>query len=161
MKTTKRYLVRKVRIKKMMITEKQINRFWSYVDKSDNCWTFTNYKDRDGYGIFYAGKHWRAHRFSALIAGKDMTKPYVLHKCHTPSCVRPDHLDTGTQKDNMDDMIISNRQNLGHGGRKKIPVITPLGKFECIKYAAKAHQIDSTTVNKRIKDKVPGWSLSV
>lgn len=140
-----------------MITQKQTDRFWNKVDKTDTCWNYTGYKDCDGYGIFYAGKPFRAHRFSALIAGKDVSKPIMRHLCNNPSCVNPSHLEPGTQFENIHDMLKAGRQNLGHGGKKKIPVITPLGEFPSVKHAARAHNIDATTVMKRLKDNVSGW----
>lgn len=142
---------------KIMITEKQKNRFWNKVEKTDNCWNYTGYTDCDGYGIFYAGKNFRAHRFSALLAGKDTSKPIIRHLCNNPSCVNPEHLEPGTQFDNMQDMRLSNRQNYTCGGKKKIPVITPMGEFESVKAAARAHKIDATTVMKRLKDGIKGW----
>ena len=141
-----------------MITEKQINRFWNKVEKTESCWNFTGYKDCDGYGIAWAGKAVKAHRLSAQLAGKDMTKPIVRHLCNNPSCVNPDHLEAGTQYENMHDMLQAGRQNLGHGGKKRIPVITPIGEFPSVKDAARAHNIDATTVMKKLKDNVAGWS---
>ena len=34
---------------------------------------------------------------------------YVLHRCDTPLCVRPDHLFVGTQGDNIHDMWTKGR----------------------------------------------------
>jgi len=34
---------------------------------------------------------------------------YVLHKCDTPACVRPDHLRVGTQKENIQDALQKGR----------------------------------------------------
>jgi hypothetical protein len=140
-----------------MITQKQIDKFWKKVDKTSTCWNFTGYKDVDGYGKHWAGKVVRAHRFSAELAGLDVSKPIIRHLCHNPACVNPSHLDSGTQFDNMQDMRKAGRQNYTGGGKQKIPVTTPLGEFESVKAAARAHQIDPTTVMKKLKDNVPGW----
>ena len=45
----------------------------------------------------------------------------VRHKCDNPRCVNPEHLEGGTQKDNMDDMKKRNRTAKGEAhGRAKL-----------------------------------------
>lgn len=69
-------------------------RFWEKVDKSGECWTWTGYKDSDGYGEFHAGEGFssrKAHRFSYYLATGE-TPTTVDHMCFTRCCVRPDHL---------------------------------------------------------------------
>ena len=142
-----------------MLTNEQIDRYWKKVNKSDSCWEWTASKDRDGYGIFCvtAPKTMKAHRISAELAGKDITQ-VVRHTCHNPACVNPDHLVSGTQTDNMKDMYQAGRARIGYGGRKKIAVRTPAGDFDSIGAAAKACNIDTTTVRKRIINETLGWS---
>jgi hypothetical protein len=142
----------------MKLTQKQIERFWAKADKTDSCWNWTASKDRDGYGVVWVGpgKSLKAHRVSATLSGKDMTKPVVRHACHNPSCVNPDHLMTGTQADNIKDMELAKRAK--HVGRRPHAVKTPLGEFKSIGDAARAHAIDTTTVRQRIIKKAAGWS---
>jgi len=84
--------------------EKNAIRFWSRVQRSNNCWIWTRGKFPEGYGAFRVGKKsWRAHRFSYLLTYGDPGSLCVLHKCDNPSCVRPDHLFLGTRKDNNQD----------------------------------------------------------
>jgi hypothetical protein len=96
-------------------------RFWSRVDKTEGCWLFTGDKHHFGYGSFPMPKsgsgawtHVLAHRFSwelhndAIPAGL-----FVLHRCDTPACVRPDHLFLGTRRDNTHDMMAKGRQAVG------------------------------------------------
>ena len=137
------------------------DRFWKKVHRTEQCWEWTASRDRDGYGIFWIqpSKSVKSHRFSAALAGKNIDDKVVRHTCHNPACVNPDHLVTGTQQENLQDMFVAGRANMGHGGRKKIPVRTPLGDFHSIGAAAKANGIDATTVRKRILKQSLGWTV--
>jgi len=89
-----------------------INRFHDrYIkDPDTGCWEWQAAKQGIGYGQFNDGKkHWLAHRFAAKIAGMDIKNKVVRHKCDNPGCVNPDHLETGTQTDNMKDREIKCR----------------------------------------------------
>jgi hypothetical protein len=85
-------------------------RFWAKVDRGGqvvredigNCWTWTAAVDRQGYGLMKCSTgSIRAHRFARALAGDDIAGRVVRHKCDNPPCVRPDHLVTGTQADNI------------------------------------------------------------
>lgn len=70
-------------------------------------------KAGNGYGTFCVGKQKNvyAHRF-AYFAFKGNPKNYIVcHTCDVPSCVNPDHLFLGTQKDNMLDCKNKGRQS--------------------------------------------------
>ena len=86
------------------------DRFWEKVEVRgpEDCWEWTAYKNRKGYGYFsIAGAGVTgAHRVSWEFANGSIPPGlYVLHSCDRPSCVNPAHLRTGTQTDNMRDMI--------------------------------------------------------
>jgi hypothetical protein len=93
------------------------HRFWSYVDKTPghgpngDCWLWTGGRSGSGYGSFrYADKMWPAHRFIYWAAyGPFDLELDILHKCDTPACVRPSHLEPGTAEDNMLDMVQKGR----------------------------------------------------
>ena len=83
------------------------------VDEETECWIWIASKNDRGYGKFSItrSKWIFAHRFSYQhYLGPINDDLCVLHKCDTPSCVRPDHLFLGTHKDNSDDKVSKNRQ---------------------------------------------------
>ena len=93
------------------------NKFLSRVNISisTGCWEWVAGKCKKGYGTFWAnGRTNKAHRFSYTIFNKEIPKGlFVLHKCDNPSCVNPEHLFTGTNQDNMDDMVRKGRSYRG------------------------------------------------
>jgi len=98
------------------------HRFLSKFIKTDSCWNWTAFKDKDGYGqLSIDGKMHRAHRVSyELYKNKIPEGLHVLHKCDNPPCVNPDHLELGTPQDNVDDKTKRGRQARGekHGCAK-------------------------------------------
>lgn len=78
------------------------DRFWSCVDKSDECWLWEGSINGAGYGTFTAGGgRWMAHRFSWVLDGRTLTIGLELdHLCVVRLCVRPDHLEEVTDTEN-------------------------------------------------------------
>lgn len=91
-------------------------RFWSKVDrKSGDCWIWTGSTDGRGYGNFWLSdqnRNAKAHRWSFVRHGGELTneRPFVLHACDTPACVRPSHLRAGTNAENMAERNLKGRQ---------------------------------------------------
>lgn len=82
-------------------------RFWSKVDKTGTCWQWTRYVESDGYGKFWVGPRRvgqmvGAHRVAVFLAtGEWMPKGMdVDHLCRNHGCVRPDHLEIVTHREN-------------------------------------------------------------
>lgn len=81
------------------------DRFWSRVDKSGECWTWSAARFTTGYGaVWQDGKVQKAHRLAwAYANGPIPAGVRVLHHCDNPPCCRPDHLFLGTMSDNSRD----------------------------------------------------------
>ena len=75
-------------------------------EPNSGCWLWLAALDTSGYGKFnMAGRILGAHRVSwELHQGSIPEGKNVLHTCDIPSCVNPNHLYIGTQKDNAKDM---------------------------------------------------------
>jgi hypothetical protein len=79
-------------------------RFWSKVDNSGECWTWTAARNADGYGRFCIDyKMEYAHRIAyALTNGPIADGMDVDHTCFNKSCVNPSHLREATRKQNTE-----------------------------------------------------------
>lgn len=89
-------------------------RFWSKVRKTGTCWRWIGAQVKeDGYGAFrFNGRNVVAHRVSWILHFGEIPRGlWVLHRCDTPCCIRPDHLFLGTRSDNMRDMARKGRGN--------------------------------------------------
>jgi len=90
-------------------TPKDIERFWSKVQKRDDCWEWTASVNNHGrYGqfkVFRDGKHmtYIAHRMSYVMEHGLIPDGMELdHVCHNRRCVNPGHLRTVTHKQNQE-----------------------------------------------------------
>jgi len=96
-------------------------RFNSKVAKtsdSSQCWEWTGYKCKEGYGrIKWMNKtsSTLAHRVAYVMHTGDNTSLLVCHRCDNPSCCNPSHLFTGTDKDNSDDRDSKGRLKIRFG----------------------------------------------
>lgn len=90
--------------------------FWRRVNKTSECWHWTGYVTRRGYGkLRYQGRQVAAHRLAYELYNGPVPDGLVLdHTCHSSDqncppgaicahriCVNPDHLNPVTNSENM------------------------------------------------------------
>lgn len=100
-----------------------VERFWSKVDQTGECWLWMSRTFPNGYGQFAfkapsgIWKGCQAHRMAFELAHGVIPEGLcVLHTCDRPLCVRPEHLFLGTLSDNTRDMV-----RKGRDGRRTHP----------------------------------------
>ena len=84
-------------------------RFWRQVDKTDTCWLWTGYLNRDGYGEYKSDALTTrlAHRIAYGLDKGELPRLPLDHLCRHRHCVNPDHLEPVTTKVN------TRRSNVG------------------------------------------------
>ncbi len=92
---------------------KAIRRFVSRIIVVESgCWLWTGARRERGYGrVRWEGRIRSAHHIALYLRTGVMAtdRDLVLHRCDEPSCVNPDHLYIGTQRDNMRDRFARGR----------------------------------------------------
>lgn len=80
-----------------------IDRFFSHVEKTEACWLWIGYRNRQGYGRFGVGSRVvYAHRWlyeqsiGPVPSGLDLD-----HLCRQKACVNPAHLEPVTRGENL------------------------------------------------------------
>lgn len=78
-------------------------RFWSKVEDTSSCWLWTGATNDKGYGQLWVDRRLvYAHRFAyQLLVGPIPEGHVVDHLCGQTRCVRPDHLDAVTGRENL------------------------------------------------------------
>jgi len=90
-------------------------RFWPKVYKNGplsktlgtKCWVWTGWRNWAGYAMFHwNGRDGVASNFSYSTFIAPLKRGFQgNHKCHNRGCVRPDHLYSGTQSENIVDSV--------------------------------------------------------
>lgn len=101
-------------------------RFWSKVDKSGDCWLWTGNTTKAGYGVCYPDGKSTPRRLAHRAAWEEANGQIpdglsICHRCDNPPCVRPDHLFSGTQADNIRDMMSKGRHGYYDKSGEKNP----------------------------------------
>jgi hypothetical protein len=144
------------------VTEKDIERFWSKVDMSGECWTWKASRHPQGYGNFSLnGRIVRAHRFSFWLSGRELINRLrfqtgtiydIHHECENTSCVRPSHL-TQTSRFDHKGTIADLRRSQTHchrghplsGGNMRIESYGARRCRECHNIANRKHRSKNGT----------------
>ena len=81
----------------------------------NKCWIWNGTPRENGYcRTSVKRKSWYLHRLSYFAFVGDIPDGYdVCHKCDVRNCCNPQHLFSGTRKDNMQDAVKKNRQSKG------------------------------------------------
>lgn len=81
---------------------RQVAAFWRKVEQTPTCWLWRGSTNGRGYGhLTRGGKQIVAHRYSWFLHGKTIPSGYDLdHLCRVRNCVRPDHLEPVTRREN-------------------------------------------------------------
>jgi len=142
----------------MVLSEADVERFWSHVKVGQihECWLWMASKrpKRDGgHGRFRVrDSNEHAHRVALASTGVDVDGKVVRHRCDTADCQNPSHLATGTQLDNVQDMIDRNRLARGEANGQARLTEAQVIKMRVSKLShyvwAKRLGVDDATVSK-------------
>lgn len=80
------------------------DRFWSNVDKTDDCWLWTGHLHSLGYARFWVDAQTRVyvHRYAyELLVGPIPKHLEIDHLCGIRHCVNPSHLEAVTHRENL------------------------------------------------------------
>lgn len=86
-------------------------RFWTFVDRSGECWNWLGPVSWCGHGQFGIGtRKYYAHRLSYLISHHEIPEnAHICHHCDNARCVNPDHLYAGSALTNVRDAYARHR----------------------------------------------------
>lgn len=161
-----------LRAGKELVTLIDIERFFSFFDKTVGCWIWKGGLPDDGYPrIAINNKSVLGHVLSYVLhKGVIPEGLHVCHECDNPSCVNPDHLWLGTHSQNMEDR--GNKGRWKHNGRfgtninsAKITANDAIEIRKCVELGAsqtemsKRFKLSKSAINSLIKGKT--WKQAI
>ena len=114
----------------MIVTKKDVDRFWSNVDirGESECWLWQLSRDKKNYGQFQLrGKCERSYRISWFLVNGLIPELFeglpamICHSCDNPPCCNPNHLFLGNHAINTKDSAVKDRRfslRLGNRGKE-------------------------------------------
>lgn len=108
----------------------------------NGCWNWLYSKYKNGYGsVKFEDKIQSVHRVAYKLTrpNEDINKVDILHSCDNPPCCNPEHLSSGTHKENMIDMAKKER----HNKKLTIDQVRELEEYYC------THKISMRSLAKR------------
>lgn len=110
------------------------SKFLDFEVNENGCFICTSHKPAgNGYCFMVVnGRNVYIHRFVyEECFGEIPQGLHIRHKCDTPTCINPEHLETGTHQDNMRDMV--NRKRHAYGENNHHAKLTEDDVLEIIK----------------------------
>ena len=90
-------------------------RFYGWTITESGCWEWNGSRNKSGYGVLnIENKILRVHRLAYTTwVGPIPEGQVVRHKCDNPPCMNPEHLELGTQNDNLTDIQLRGHHSRG------------------------------------------------
>lgn len=140
-----------------MTAEQLLAGYLAQVQKSDGCWMWTGRTANGGHGR--AGR-WSGARTTDVPAhhvawmlehGSWPARGAVVrHRCDTPACVNPAHLELGTHADNVADRVSRGRSAIGERAGRAVlteaDARAVLASAERITHLARRYGVDPATI---------------
>lgn len=117
----------------------------------EDCILHTGRPTHNGYGTSHKERaHRRAFRLAHGLSKEDIAGTVIRHKCDVRLCVNPEHLEPGTQADNVKDMVDRKRQRPGKPRKlddaavRAIRVALAQGAVQ--RHLARVHSVSQSTI---------------
>ena len=111
---TKGIYVRTAKHKRTLNKAQRKRKQIEWITNKDGCnICISHYKNPQGYPLIWRNGRWTyvSHFIYEKFRGSILAGMIIRHRCDNPACINPLHLRSGTQKDNIQDMM---RKGRGH-----------------------------------------------